>query len=205
MPSFKSKNAYEIMYYMLSNAEFTQRQMARDLGIPHGYKISSFVNWLEKIGFVSKTYNSITKSKAYEVRSPAALIDFFSRHRRMADLKIDSFEIGSNHEEVISYLTKNNVIFCLTTALSYYDQYFRDPLVHAYVPNLKFIEDISKKPRGIIKVILYQYDLPDKFQIKDNRKITSSIRTIIDLYCDDKAYTTEQLIRKIWGHEQGIL
>ena len=133
--SFKSANAYEQLFYILANPQFTQRQMARDIDVPHGSKITSFIGWLEELGYVSRSYDIVTKTKAYSVKSPLSLIDFFSRYRKMEDLKLDSFELGTDRPEVMKYLKSKGAIFCLTTSLGYYDEYFRDPLLHVYLPD----------------------------------------------------------------------
>jgi len=175
--------------------------MARDIGIPHGSKISSFIGWLEELGYVTRIDDVVTKAKAYTVKSPLSLIDFFSRYRKMDDLKLDSFELGIDRYEVMKYLKSKGVIFCLTTALSYYDEYFRDPLIDAYLPDLSVLEDVSKKMGGNVKVNFYSYDVTDKPQIRDSFKISSEIRTVIDLYCDNKAYAANTLAKRIWGNE----
>jgi len=59
MVNFKSKWSVKQLFYILNNLEFSQRQMARDIGKKHGSVISRFVNDLEGMGFVKKTYEKV--------------------------------------------------------------------------------------------------------------------------------------------------
>lgn len=178
--------------------------MARDIGKKHGSVISRFVIELENMGFVKKTFAKSAKAPKYEVVSPVAIIQFFSRIRRMSELRFDTFEMGNNREDVKRILSNKNAIMCLPTALEYYDQSFRDPAVHAYVQDRNILQDLINEQvmEGKIKVILYDYDFADEIQIKNEIRVTSPIRTIIDMFCNELGYAVEPLIRKIWGHGQ---
>ena len=204
MKGFKSEWSFKQLFYMLEHLEFSQREMARDIGKKHGSVISGFVNWLDELGFIQKTYEKAVKAPKYEVPSPIALVEFFSRTRKMKDLKIDSFEIGTSRDEVKKILSEKGAIMCLTTALEYSDNYFRDPAIHAYAKNRNIIQELATEQiGGKLKVILYEYDFPDKPKEQDDGvKITSDIRTIMDMFCNDMAYAAEPLIKKVWSHGQ---
>lgn len=196
---FRSKHHYPMLYYMLTHSEFAQRHMAKDLGIHFGQTVNGFVHRLIDLGVVSQTGSTLKGARKYEVISPTSLISFYSKFRKMPKLGT-TFRVGNSKEEMMNYLSKRGVIFCLTTALSYYSKYYVDPTIHAYVPENKYsiLEELRQLPEGKIEVNLYKYDLEDEVITQDNKKITSKIRTIIDLFCDNKANTTDQLIKDLW-------
>ncbi len=202
MVNFKSEWSVKQLFYILNHLEFSQREMARGIGKKHGSVISRFVNDLESMGFVKKTYEKSIKAPKYEVVSPVALVQIFKGVRRMNELKYDTFEIGNNREEVKRLLSNKNAIMCLATALEHYDQYFRDPAVYAYAQDPNLLEELKNEQviGGKIKVVLYEYDFADEIQIKNEIRITSPVRTIIDMYCNDLGYAVEPLVRKVWGH-----
>ncbi|MDE1829451.1 MAG: hypothetical protein KGI25_03920 [Thaumarchaeota archaeon] len=199
MASFNSKYAYPQLYYMLSHIEFKQRQMARDLGYQHGSRISDFVVWLEKLGFVEKSKNLQDRTNAYKIPSPLALIKFYSSFRKMNEIK-HSFDWGTTKEKMIEYFKSENAVFCMTTALEQYSQYVRDPAIHVYVPPDNWNEWKDKQFEGNVRVNLYAFKpyRDDNVTEKNGLKVTTALRTLIDLYCDDKAYAAEPLVRQIW-------
>lgn len=188
-----------VMHYILNHTRFSQRQMARDLEIPHGEQISTFVNWLEELRFVRKTYETKRGTPNYELISRIDLLNFYSRYRDMSKELFGIYDIGSDALEVMRFLNKHKSIMCLTTALQFYDEYVRDPTIHAYVPDRKLIDEINSQAKGTIKVILYNYEYPDIIQVKENFKITSPARTIMDLFCNNMAYTAEHFIQNVWN------
>lgn len=182
--------------YMLENTRFTQRQMSRDVKIKHGARISNFVRWLEDFKMVKKTIDQKGKS-IYEVPSRNALLNFYSRYRDMKNEEIGIYRIGPDPEFTMNYLSKNGAIMCLTSALRFYDDYARDPELHAYVEKPELIDDI-KSSEGNIIVHLYWYKYPDDSRIENKIHVTSPTRTIMDLYCNNMAYLAERLIARLW-------
>lgn len=197
MAEFKTKEENMQLRYMLENPAFTQRQMSRDIGIKHGARISNFVRWLEGYKFVKKTVDAKGKI-IYQIPSRQALLTFYNRFRDMENEKIDVYTIGPDPKFTMKYLSKNGAIMCLTSALGFYDNYSRDPELYAYVENPKLVEEI-KSSEGEVKVHLYWYKYPDDSRIEDGIRITSPIRTIMDLYCNNMAYLAERLIPRIWS------
>ncbi len=196
---FKTQESHKMLYYMLEHPRFGQRPMARDLGLHHNEKISGFVRWLEDLKFVRKTMETEKGKPRYEVPSRTALLSFYSRFRDMNKEKISTYSIGRDYDSVRKYLSDNGAIMCLTTALQLYDDYFRDPEIHVYVENPKLLEIIPEQHGGKIKVHLYEYYYPDITKTIDEIRATSPTRTIMDLYCSNKAYAAEQLIPKVWN------
>ena len=186
---------------MLNKLEFSQRQMARDIGKDHGAGISGFVNRLEKMGYVRKNPKISIKKPNYEVVSPVALLEYTTRLRNMNELRYRSFDIGNDRNEVKRLICEKNAILCLSTALEYYDEYYRDPAIHAYAQDLNILQDLmNEQTEGNIKVIFYKYDIPDEIEIQNGIRRTSPIRTIIDMYCNNLAYAVDPLIRKVLSH-----
>jgi len=199
MKGFKNKDSYQMLYYMLENRKFGQRKMSDDLGWDFGQKVNSFVRWLEDLKFVRKTHETGIGKPRYEVSSRIELARFFSRSRVMADLILETYDIAADRKSTIEILSKNGGILCLTTALALYgEEYFRDPVIHAYVEDRKLLEEMNNQVEGKTKVILYDFDLRDEIKIKNKIKVTSPTRTIIDLFCNNLAYAAEHFIPKVW-------
>ena len=199
MPSFKSQYAYPLMYYMLVHKQFKQRQMARDLGFRHGGSISGFVNWLEELQMVEKTKDTLHRTLTYRVSSPPSLVKFYSNFRKMNNLQITR-DMGTDRNAALEFFKKNNGIFCLTTALERYTEYVRDPAIHVYVDEKYWSAMAETKTEGSVRVNLYVFKpyREDNIIEIDGMKITTPLRTLIDLYCDDKAYAAEPLIKQLW-------
>lgn len=173
--------------------------MARDLGIKHGGKIQLFVKRLEELNLVVRTREIAKGKPTYEVPSRDALLSFFSRFRNMKNEQIEkTYQLGTDWKETVHFLSDNGGIVCLTTALQFYDKYFRDSAIHVYVKDPKLLGKVHSQIEGKIKVTLYNFDLPDVPEIRENVNVTSPTRTIIDLYCSNMSYAAEEFIRKVW-------
>lgn len=173
--------------------------MSRELGIPHGARVSGFVTWLENLGFVEKNRNLQDRTNAYRVPSPVALIKFYSNFRKMSELRT-SIDWGTRREEMMDYFKSQNGVFCLTTALEQYTEYVKDPAIHVYVTEDFWNEMAAKEVTGNVRVHLYLFKpyREDNVTEKNGLKVTTRLRTLIDLYCDDKAYAAEPLIKQLW-------
>lgn len=173
---------------------FGQREIADHLGIPFGATVNSFVKQLVQLGYVSQTGPSKKGGKKYVITSPLELISFYSKFRKME--LYDKFSLAMKRDEAINYLNERGAIFCLNTALEQHKDKVTDPAIYAYLPEAHFLEDeIKFLAKGDTLVYLYSYDLEDiPVTIKD-KKFTSKIRTIIDLYCENKAHIAEALAK----------
>ncbi len=196
---FDTEDSHKMLYYILEHPRFSQSKMADDLGWDQGEKTNTFVGWLEDLKYIKKTFETGRGKPRYEVPSRAALLNFYSRHRSMNDEKIETYDIGHDYESVRKYLSDNGAIICLTTALLFYDDYFRDPSIHVYVENPKLLDIIPKQSKGDVKVHLYEYRYADITRKINETRITSPTRTIMDFYCNNMAYVAEQLIPKAWN------
>lgn len=185
---------------MLTHDGFSQRELARHLGKEDfGGLVNSFIKTLVDAGYVARTGEVQRGGRKYQVTSPVGLVGFYSKFRKMK--KLDTFIIGDSRDEIIEYLNKKGAIFCLTTALSQYSSYFTDPAVYAYLKKEDeyILEDEVKEfPKGRIVVNLYKFDLDDSIKEIEGKKITSEVRTIIDLYCENKAHEAADLVKQTW-------
>lgn len=199
MKGFKTKDSFEALYYLLEHPKFNQRGMSEELGWHFGQKINSFVRWLEDLKFIRKTNETGKGKPRYEIPSRVDLVKFYSRFRSMKDLIVQTYEIAADRNVTIKLLGEKGGILCLTTALELYgEEYFRDPVIHAYVDDRHLLEEMQDQVEGHTKVILYDFDLPDEPLIKNNLPVTSPTRTIIDLFCGDVSYAAERFIPKVW-------
>lgn len=198
--TFRSSVAYPQMYYMLEHGDFKQRPMARDLDIPHGARVSGFVNWLVSLKFVEKTKNRRYRLNVYRVVAPLALVKFYSNFRRMEAYRVTR-DMGTDRGKVIEYFKEKGSIFCLTTALEHYTEYVRDLAINVYVDDDFWNRMQNKESTGTVRVNMYPFKPFRKDNVieKDGLKITTKLRTLIDLYCDDKAYAAEPLVRQLWS------
>ncbi|MDE1861276.1 MAG: MarR family transcriptional regulator [Thaumarchaeota archaeon] len=187
---------YKMLFYMLTHYDgFGQREIADYLGIKFGATVNSFVKQLVQLGYVSQTGPSKKGGKKYVVTSPLELISFYSKFRKM-ELH-DRFSLAMKREETINYLSERGAIFCLNTALEEHKGQVTDPAIYAYLPEEHFLEDeIKFLARGDTPVYLYKYDFEDNPVTIKNKKITSKVRTLIDLYCENKAYIAEALAKE---------
>lgn len=198
---FKTNANNMMMAYMLENRRFTQRGMADDLGWKFGETVNSFVRWLEEFRQVRKTLDPETRKPIYEVQSRDSLLKFYSNYRDMDKEKLNTLKIGRDYDKVRRYISDNGGIMCLSTALQFYDDYYRDPVINAYAENRKLLELRDNQEEGQIQVNLYAYDFVDETRRNEGIRITSPTRTIMDLYCNNMAYTAEQLIAKVWPND----
>ena len=166
-------------------------------------QINKVFRWLEDNYFIEKIRKNILR---YKLINPTGLLRAISFFRKMKNNKIIEYNLDLRKEEVVKYLNKKKVIFCLETALEKYDSYFRGDTICCYVeyPNrIKTIDqDLSTIRFGLTKLLLYSWDFQDYNLRNSSNSIdnyTSELQTIIDLFCDNKANYTKELIKRKWG------
>ena len=148
------------------------------------------MNWFVSCGYVAK------RKGYYEIVAAAATFSLFPLYRKMKPYA--AFDINLSKEEVLEII-KGKGALCLTSALFYYDSYYRDPAIHVYLNDNKIIEELKHYPKGFTHIEIYREDLNSNDFIKKNyHLVTDKIRTIIDLFCASKAYAAERLIKKEW-------
>ncbi len=190
---------------------FSQRMIMRNTNISLG-QINKTFKWLEDNNFIERV-RKIVLTKVphnlgvvrYQLINPTGLLRAISFFRKMKDLKILELNLDITKEEIIKYLTGKKVIFCLETALEKYDSYFRGDTVCCYVGSTEQTDNIQKDLSaikfGLTKVQLYSWDFQDydiKHQSNSQNNYTTELQTIVDLFCDNKAHYTKELLKRKW-------
>ncbi len=184
-----SRETYKAIRAILQLKKFTQYEVSKKEHVTFSL-VNRVVNWLVYQYYVAK------RTGHYEVIAPGSIFSLFPLHRKMKPRTI--FDVNLPKEDVLEMLKEKGAL-CLTSALSYYDSYYRDPAIYVYLEDEKIIQELKNLPKGYTHVEIYEEDLnSDDFVTIKGQKITGKIRTIIDLFCANKAYATERLIKKEW-------
>jgi hypothetical protein len=207
-----------VLVHILDIKEFTQRELWSERckhKIALG-QVNKVVQWLETNAFVQRKHGK------YVLTNPTGLLRAISLFRSMNDLRVFSASIDMSKEKVISYLQKKDIVFCLGTALEKYSSYFRSDEISYYaLEHLDIQSKLSSQKEGLTRVSGYNIDyvkirdpkIPnlnaltrdflDAFFISelDKTRYTSRVQTVVDLFCDGKAYYTKELLKEHWGVE----
>lgn len=183
---------YKILYYILSHRKFTQTEVHEATGVSIG-RVNRVVLWLLDRGYAERT-----KAK-YKLTSAVSLISLLANFRAMK--KIITLDIDAPRKEVMKFLMEGGAVFCLTSALQHYDTYFRDPAICVYSFDKKLVEELEKFGRGNLRINIYEPDLrlEENIALIDSAKLTSEVRTIIDLFCDNRGYAADRLIKRVFA------
>lgn len=187
-----NKIAYKVMRFILENKEFTQRGISEKTGASLG-RVNSIVRWMLKQHYIAR------EGRRYRLATPAALLSLFGLHRRMDDLRMASFSISAEPGDVLRLVKEKGAILCLTSALQEYDSYFRDPSISVYADE-KFVKEFKNLPGGYTRITIYRDDIgcPDDITTKKGLKLTTDVRTVIDLFCSNWTYAAEKLVQRKW-------
>lgn len=184
-----SRETYKIVRAMLKRKRFTQYEISKEEGITFSL-VNRVVNWLVQRGYVRR------QKGGYELVSAGAIFSLFPIYRHMAPYA--SFDVSLSREEALRMLKPKGAL-CLTSALAFYDDYFRDEAIHAYLEDEKALEELKRMPKGFRRIELYKEDLNKEDFVKiKGKKVTDKIRTVVDLLCANKAYTAERLLKREW-------
>ncbi len=188
-----SPQTYKIIRFALETPRFKQIEVHRATNVAFS-RVNAVVNWMVSRGFAAKGKGG------YHVVAPAALLASFALFRQMKELQIRSFMVETDRKRVLSLFEENGAVLCLSSALSFYDDYFRDPSFHVY-GSVGLCNELSTLPEGLTQVVVYRDDLADSADIVSQKgvKYTGKIRTLVDLLCSERAYASEQLIKKTWA------
>jgi hypothetical protein len=207
-----SPKTYEVLKLVLENKYVSQRMVARVSGISLG-QVNKVFQWLEDNSFIEKIRKIHLKDVpenfgmvGYHLANPTGLLRAISLFRSMEKNLILESNIDLPKKEVLKYLKKQEVIFCLDTALEKYDSYFRGDTICCYVDfskELEFIKkDLSNVKYGLARIKFYSWDfkgLDIRDGMNSQKGYTTELQTIIDLFCDDKAHYTKELLNRKWG------
>lgn len=187
-----AQKTYRILYYILSHRRFTQTEIHEATGVSIG-RVNKVVSWLIDRGYADKTKGG------YRLTSAVSLISLLANFRVMK--RTLTLDIDAPREEVMKFLLEKGSVFCLTSALQYYDTYFRDPSIHVYSYDKKVVEEFKKFRKGNLRINIYEPDLclEENITTIDTAKLTSEVRTIIDLFCDNKSYAADRLIKRVFA------
>ncbi|MCL6088741.1 MAG: hypothetical protein M1530_01085 [Candidatus Marsarchaeota archaeon] len=194
-----NKKTYLAVRAILLKKKFKQYQISKEEKISL-HLVNKLVNWMISLGYVARRKGNLSEKDTgkrrgyYELISPGAIFGLFPISRQIKPS--ETFNVEYSPDEVMKLL-KGKSALCLTSALSYYDDYYRDPAIFAYIRDENLVDLLKDLPNGKTRVELFREDLNDgDFVEKKGAVITDKIRTIIDLYCANKAYAAERLIKK---------
>ncbi len=188
-----SPQTYKVVRFALEAKTFRQVEAQKATGVAFS-RVNAVVNWMVSRGFAERT------DKGYAVIAPAGLLATFALFRQMKDLRIGSFNVEADSKRLSPLFKEHGAVLCLSSALPYYDDYFRDPSFHVYGPDA-LCKALRELPEGLTQVVIYRDDLDDAADIVQKKGVrhTGKIRTLVDLLCSERAYASEQLIRKTWA------
>lgn len=191
-----SKQTYKVASFVLLNPVFTQTKLFNAVKVSWG-RMNEVVQWLVNKNFVEK------REKEYELIDPAGLISLFPLYRDMNSLVLKKLPLRLSIKKVINRLPKGTIL-CLDSALEFYSGYWRSDRVCVYVEeNSKEFKKIEQefKPLtgGNIMLWMFKPDIkPETNKIK-GFTVTSKLRTLIDLVCDNKSFYARDLYKQLWG------
>lgn len=190
-----SRQTYKVVRVALEKGAFKQVELEEAAGVSFGL-VNRTVRWMASRKFVAR------EGGLYKVIAPAALSEAFSLFRQLDEIRLSSFEVDADGKTLLKVLNEHGAVLCLTSALAYYDDYFRDPVVSVY-GNKALATSLKEMGGGRTKVEVFADDLKQQkdFVEREGVRLTGKVRTIIDLLCSQKSYAADQLIRKTWGRE----
>jgi hypothetical protein len=184
-----SGETYKIIKAILKLKKFKQYQISKEEDVTFSL-VNRVVNWLVLQRYVAK------RTGYYELVSPSAILGLFPLYRKMKPY--ETLDVALPAKQALEILNGSGAL-CLTSALSYYDDYYRDPAIHVYLQDEKILNELKSLQKGYTHIEVYREDLNSHdFTIIKGQKITTKIRTMIDLFCANKAYAAERLIKKEW-------
>lgn len=190
--------AYKVANYILKSPEFSQKEIVKKTGVSKGM-VSYVIRWLTEKNYVKRT------EKKYKLVSPTALISLFHLYRNMEKQLLGSFSVKPEPKALMKELIKRKVVFCTTTALQQYSPYFQDPSISFYSNDKRLLQELKTEIPGLTRINFYKPDMCLEIDIKKKGKmlLTSEARTIIDLFCNNQAYTAKELIERKYGGRLG--
>ena len=205
---------FEVLKWVLHLQWFSQRMIARNSGISIG-QVNKVFQWLEENNFIETIRKRFIRKipenlgvVRYQKINATGILRAISIFRFMKNNLIFETNLDLKKQKVMDYMKKKKVIFCLDSALEHYDSYFRGDTICCYVDAPGKISTIKKDfntvKYGITKIKVYSWDFKG-LDIRDSmnsvNNYTTELQTIIDLFCDDKAHYTKELLKSKWSIE----
>lgn len=185
-----SRETYRIVRAVLLKKRFTQYEISVSEDVTFSL-VNRVVNWLVDRGYVQR------REGRYELIAAAAILNLFPIYRRLKPYEI--LDVNLDRKTVLG-LVKGKGTLCLASALAFYDDYFRDQGIHVYLDDEQVIKNLRASNKGYCHIELYKNDLGESDSVKiKGLAVTSKIRTIIDLFCNNRAYAAERLVKREWS------
>jgi len=179
---------------ILEKKQFTQYGLKKELKTGMSI-VNDTINILLEKEFIKKQDNQYSLS---DEKGLLELIAFLKPINKNILLKINT---SLTKKDLISRLPKET-IFCLDTALNQYTNYYESNRICIYATN-KTLTKIKKSffsPGKTTELVIFQAkpELTKKEIISSKEfNYTNATRTIIDLYCDNKAFLADKIIGKV--------
>ncbi len=168
-------------------------------------------------------------SEVYLLVNPSGLLRAISLFRSMPRLRQFTVSVDVPKGKLISDLARRPVVFCLGTALERYSRLYRADEVSFYaLPGAggggveAIRRDLAASKEGITRATCYS--LPTKVHGRRERVaeprgalkgllsfgfvekgrggyFTTRVQTVVDLFCDGKAFAARDLLKGLWGVE----
>jgi len=208
-----ASKTFEVIKWTLHLPMFSQRMVSRNSGISLGH-VNNVFQWLESNNFIERIRKNFLVNipedigvVRYRLSNPTGILRAISFSRFMNNNLCYNTSIDINKNELIGYPRSKEVVLSLDTALEHYDSYFRGDAVCCYIDSINVLGDIqdhiNNLSYGLLKFRIYTWDF--KLDITDPMNsmdgFTTELQTIIDLFCDNKAYQTKELLKKRWNIE----
>lgn len=183
---------YTIIKAFLLKENYTQLEIHKETGAALS-RVNTVNKWLMSRNYVERVQGR------YRVLDPAGVIAFFPLFRRMDELLTVKIPVRGTLKEIADILP-NGSIRCLDTALSDYSTYLRTNRVCLYYENPELVRKVFTPYKGgNVWVCVFEPDM--RLGEDTENGITTKIRTLIDMACDDKLYLAKELFKDIWGLE----
>ena len=167
--------------------------------------------------------------EVYLLVNPTGLLRAVSLFRSMPRLRQFTVSVDVRKEKLISDLARRPVVFCLGTALERYSRFYRADEISFYgFPGASgrgveaIRRDLSMSKEGITRATCYALptrvhgrrevvaDPPgalkglQSFGFAEKTRdgyFTTRAQTVVDLFCDGKAFAARDLLKELWGVE----
>lgn len=189
-----SRQTYKVVCFILQNPIFTQTAVFKATNVSWG-RMNEVVQWLESKNFVEK------KDKGYELVDPAGLVSLFPLYREMNSLLVKKLPLRLSKKQIMERLPKKTVL-CMDSALQFFSGYWHSDRVCIYAEENTALKKIEKEfmplTGGNTFLWVFKPDIAPETRKEKGFTITSKLRTLIDLACDNKSYYAKDLYKQLW-------
>lgn len=194
MINLVSKKRFQLLQKILEKREFTQYGLKKELQLGMSI-VNDTINILLDKEFIEK------KEKKYVLVDEKGLLDMIAFLKPLKnDIKL-KISTSLTKKEIQTKLPKDT-IFCLESALEQYTNYYESNRIAVYLTENSILklkkEFFAPGNKTELVIIEAKPELTNK-EINTKNKInyTNPTRTIIDLYCDNKAFLADKILGKV--------